>query len=228
MLKNSYTKPEYLHIHFFKIISCLFLIITFNSHFFLLANDNINEIKQGVTIKSRLNKNEADQIIIFLLGKGIKSSKTQTKSELLISLSKNIWGIQVTPTDVVEAIRLLNQADFPKKKNINFIDEFTVRKHERFEMAEDQKVLSRKLTRLIENINGVESAEVLITNHIIYRNDFKQTRESNIHAVVFVKHFNDINKSNNNTELNIKSLIFQLVVGLEEDHFTLVTERVLP
>ncbi len=179
-------------------------------------------------IVSGLSQKEANEIIVFLAGKGIDANKAETTAAAGAGGAKvQLYDISVDPVRAIEAMALLNQAGLPRTRGQNLLEIFgnvglvpsDLEQKIRYEAG-----LAEQIASTIRKIDGVLDAEVQIS--------FPQEDPLNpgkyigkITGSVFVKHSGILDDPNSHLITKIKRLVASSVTGLDYDNVTVIPVR---
>ncbi len=179
-------------------------------------------------IVSALDQNEANEILVFLSGKGIDANKALAVEAGGGGGNKiQLYDILVDDDKVTEAMSLLNQAGLPRRRGQNLLGIFSnvglvpsdLEQKIRFEAG-----LGEQIASTIRKIDGVLDADVQIS--------FPQEDPLNpgqykgkITASVYVKHTGVLDDPNSHLTNKIKRLVSSSVTGLEYDNVTVIPDR---
>lgn len=182
-------------------------------------------------IVNAIDEREANEISVFLAGKGIPATKTQnieagagggggTKVVL--------WDIQVPEEQATEAMYLLNQAGLPRRRGQSLLNIFAgggLVPSELQEKIRYQAGLAEQIASTIRKIDGVLDAEVQIS--FPEEDPLKPANEQKkkITASVYVKHSGVLDDPNSHLVDKIKRLVGSSVPSLEYDNVTVVGDR---
>lgn len=180
-------------------------------------------------IVNNLDERDANEILVFLAGKGIDAIKVQSApaggggggTKVIL------WDISVHNAQALDAMAYLNQAGLPRRRSYNLLDIFTGAGLVPSEMEQKiryQAGLAEQIASTIRKIDGVLDAEVQISfpeEDPLNPNEKKQK----ITASVYIKHNGVFDDPNSHLITKIKRLVAASVPGLDYDNVTVIGER---
>jgi type III secretion protein J len=179
------------------------------------------------TIVNGLEEKEANEIIVFLSGKGIDVGKVQEPAAGGGGTKIVLYDIDVPADQVTEAMTILNQAGLPRRRPQNLLGIFSgtglvpsdLEQKIRYEAG-----LAEQIASTIRKIDGVIDAEVQIS--------FPQEDPLNpgqykgkITSSVFVKHNGILDDPNSHLITKIKRFVAASITGLSYDDVTVIPVR---
>lgn len=181
------------------------------------------------TIVNGLDEREANEILVFLAGKGIDATKVASTggggggggAKLVL------WDISVDSNQALDAMSLLNQAGLPRRRSQNLLNIFTGAGLVPSEMEQKiryQAGLAEQIASTIRKIDGILDTEVQIsfpTEDPLNPTAPKQP----ITASVYVKHNGVLDDPNAHLTTKIKRLVAASVPGLDYDNVTVIGEK---
>lgn len=189
--------------------------------------------QQNTVIVSSVDEREANEIIVFLAGKGIPSSKIPaTSSAPGAGQTGTKWSIGVPAKNATDAMAILNQNGLPRIKGTNLLDLFA--KQGMMSSDQEDKIryqagLSEQIAGTIRQIDGVINASVQIS---FPNNDssnsalpWGQNTPQKVTAAVYVKHQGVLDDPNSHLVLKIKRLVAGSVNGLDINDVTVISDR---
>lgn len=201
-----------------RLLSYLFLF----SFFILLTS-----CESRRTIVNSLEEKEANEILVFLSGKGIDAKKSEAPTGGGGGQKITLWDISVKEEQANEAMSLLNQAGLPRRRSQNLLGIFgnvglvpsDLEQKIRYEAG-----LAEQIASTIRKIDGVLDAEVQIS--------FPQEDPLNpgqykgkITSSVYVKHNGVLDDPNSHLITKIKRLVASSITGLDYDNVTVIPDR---
>jgi type III secretion protein J len=179
------------------------------------------------TIVNALDEKEANEILVFLSGKGIDASKTQSKEAGTGSAKITLWDISVADDQATQAMALLNQVGLPRRRGQNLLGIFAsggLVPSELQEQIRYQAGLAEQIASTIRKIDGVLDAEVQIS---FPKEDplHPGAMKGKITASVYVKHSGVLDDPNSHLVSKIKRLVAASVTGLDYDNVTVIADR---
>lgn len=181
-------------------------------------------------IVNALDEREANEIIVFLSGKGIDATKVQNTASAGGGGAASkvvLWDISVPSGEALEAMSYLNQAGLPRRRSQNLLNIFTGSGLVPSEMEQKiryQAGLAEQIASTIRKMDGILDAEVQLSfpeEDPLNPNKNKQS----ITASVFVKHNGILDDPNSHLVTKIKRLVAASVPGLNFDNVTVVGEK---
>lgn len=180
------------------------------------------------TIVNSLDEREANEIIVYLAGKGIQATKVQSKETGAGGGSKIVfWDIQVNEEQSIEAMSILNQAGLPRRRGQNLLNIFAgggLVPSELQEKIRYQAGLAEQIASVIRKIDGILDAEVQISFPEEDPLNPGKTK-GKITASVYVKHTGVLDDPNTQLIPKIKRLVAASVPGLDYDNVTVIGDR---
>lgn len=179
------------------------------------------------TIVNGLEEKEANEIMVFLSGKGIDVNKVQEAAAGGGGSKVVLYDLDVPLDQVNEAMSILNQAGLPRRRPQNLLGIFSgtglvpsdLEQKIRYEAG-----LAEQIASTIRKIDGVIDAEVQIS--------FPQEDPLNpgqykgkITASVFVKHNGILDDPNSHLITKIKRFVAASITGLSYDDVTVIPVR---
>lgn len=180
-------------------------------------------------IVNALDEREANEILVFLAGKGVEATKVQnTEAGGAAGGNKVVlWDIQVPSDQAVEAMALLNQSGLPRRRGQSLLNIFAgggLVPSELQEKIRYQAGLAEQIASTIRKIDGVLDAEVQIS--------FPEEdplnpgkKKGKLTASVYVKHSGVLDDPNSLLIPKIKRLVAASVPGLDYDNVTVIADR---
>lgn len=179
------------------------------------------------TIVNNLDEKEANEIIVFLAGKGIDSAKVQSKEAGGGGASKIVlWDIQVDAENSTEAMSLLNQAGLPRRRGQNLLGIFAGGGLVPSELQEKIRYnagLAEQIASTIRKIDGILDAEVQIS--FPEEDPLTGKAKGKITASVYVKHSGVLDDPNVLLAQKIKRLVSASITGLDYDNVTVIGDK---
>jgi type III secretion protein J len=179
------------------------------------------------TIVNALEEKDANEIIVFLSGKGIDVGKVAEIPSGGGGAKIILYDIDVPNDQVTEAMTILNQAGLPRRRAQSLLGIFSgaglvpsdLEQKIRYEAG-----LAEQIASTIRKIDGVIDAEVQVS--------FPQEDPLNpgqykgkITASVFVKHNGILDDPNSHLITKIKRLVASSITGLSYDDVTVIPVR---
>lgn len=197
--------------------------------FFCLILPFFTSCGSSKTIVNALDEKDANEILVYLSGKGIDAVKTQSGegggggggSKVVL------WDIQVSEDKATEAMALLNQVGLPRRRGQSLLGIFAASGLVPSELQEKiryQAGLAEQIASTIRKIDGVLDAEVQIS---FPEEDPLGHAENKgkITSSVYVKHSGVLDDPNSHLVPKIKRLVAASVTGLDYDNVTVIGDR---
>jgi type III secretion protein J len=219
MTKTNKTKSVITSL--FRYMTPLFFIIT--TALFLTS------CEENKSIVNNIDEREANEIIVYLATKGIDAQKVRAPSTQPGGGGggKILWNIFVSPSKMVDAMAILNQAGLPRRQGTNLLELFAkqgLMTTGNEETIRYQAGLEEELKNTIRKIDGILDADVQIS--------FPQSEEitpgqaaPKLKAAVYIKHQGVLDDPNNHFETKIKRLLAGSVDGLDFDNVSVISDR---
>lgn len=204
-------------------------LIYFLNKFFLFSIliIGLTSCESSRTIVNGLDEKEANEILVFLAGKGINATKVQAAAESGGGSKLVLWNISVPSMQANEAMALLNQVGLPRRRGQNLLGIFS--NVGLVPSGMEQKIryqagLAEQIANTIRKIDGVLDADVQIS--------FPEEDPLNpgaskgkITASVYVKHSGVLDDPNAHLVTRIKRLVAGSINGLDFDNVTVIGDR---
>ncbi len=179
-------------------------------------------------IVNGLDEREANEILVFLAGKGIDADKIQAKSAGPGAASgPTLFDVYVDNDKVTDALALLNAAGLPRREPERLLQLFNQGGLVPSEMQEKiryQQGLANQIDDMIMHIDGILDAQVQLSfpeeNPL---NPGEQTGE--VTASVFIKHNGVLDDPNSQLISKIRRLVASSVEGLKFENVTVIPVR---
>ncbi len=180
------------------------------------------------TIVNALTEKEANEIWVFLSGKGVEVTKVQSAEGGGAGARKEVlWDIQVPSNQAAEAIALLNQSGLPRRRGQSLLGIFQnggLVPSEMTEKIKYQSGLAEQIANTIRKIDGVLDAEVQISFPEEDPLNLAKKKQT-ITASVYVKHSGVLDDPNTHLVTKIKRLVAASITGLDYDNVTVIGDR---
>lgn len=181
------------------------------------------------TIVNALDEREANEIQVFLSGKGIAVTKVQSTEAGGPGGTKIIlWDIKVNEDQATEAMALLNQAGLPRRKGVNLLGIFAgggLVPSELQEKIRYQAGLAEQIASTIRKIDGILDAEIQVSIPEENPLNVSGEKKEKITASVYVKHSGVLDDPNAHLVNKIRRLVAASVPGLNYDNVTVIGDR---
>lgn len=180
------------------------------------------------TIVNGLDEKEANEIIVYLSGKGIDAAKVpSTEGGAAGGTSKLfLWDIKVDSEQATEAMSLLNQVGLPRRRGQSLLNIFAAGGLVPSELQEKiryQAGLAEQIASTIRKIDGVLDAEVQIS--FPEEDPLHPEKKGKITSSVYVKHSGVLDDPNSHLVTKIKRLVAASITGLDYDNVTVIGDK---
>lgn len=182
------------------------------------------------TIVNGLDEKEANEILVFLNGKGIEASKVLNTSAAGGGGGGSrvvLWDISVSADRATEAMALLNANGLPRRRGQNLLGIFTGQGLVPTEMEQKiryQAGLAEQIASVIRKIDGVLEADVQLS--FPEEDPLNPTeKKGKVTGSVYVKHSGVLDDPNSHLMTKIKRLVASSVPGLNYDDVTIIADR---
>lgn len=213
-----------------KIKSYLFSLSLFFSALFagcsllILAGCESNSV-----IITDVDEREANQIVVFLAGRGITAYKVSAPTGGAAGESAMPkFNISVEEGKVTEAMSLLSQNGLPRKKGTDLLTLFAkqgLMSTEREETVRYQAGLAEQIANTIRKIDGILDADVQISFPPETTGVPGVETNKKITASVYLKHQGIVDDPNSHLITKIKLLVSGSVTGLNVNDVTVISDR---
>ena len=203
---------------FFSYTSYIFLC------FFILIFTSCESAK---VIVNNLEEKEANEIIVFLAGKGIDAQKMAKESGGGGGDKIALYNIQVTETKSVVAMAFLNQAGLPRRKSQDLLGLFSAGGLVPSELEEKiryQSGLAEQIASTIRKIDGIIDADVRLS---FPKEDplNPEATKGIVSASVFIKHQGVMDDQNAHLSTKIQRLVASSITELNYNDVTVVAYK---
>ncbi len=189
--------------------------------------------EQKMMIVDDIDQREANEIVVFLASKGISAEKTATASAAPGGVTGGTkYGIFVESGKATDAMAILNQNGFPRKKGTNLLELFAatgLMTSDKQETIRYQAGLAQQIANMIRKIDGVIEADVQLSFPVESANPLApgagQAAPQKITAAVYVKHMGILDDPNSHLVGKIKRLVAGSVTGLDINDVTVISDR---
>ncbi len=189
--------------------------------------------EHNMMIISDVNEREANEIIVFLAGKGIAAEKIATVSSAPGgSEGGTKYSIAVDAGRATDAMAILNQNGLPRKKGTTLLDLFNntgLMSSDKQETIRYQAGLAEQIANMIRKIDGVIDADVQLSfpaeSTTMNLPGTAQEAPKKITAAVYVKHQGVLDDPNSHLVIKIKRLVAGSVAGLDINDVTVISDR---
>lgn len=179
------------------------------------------------TIVHGVEEREANEIMVFLNGKGIDATKTQMAATGAASKGATLYDISVPEAQATQAMSLLNIAGLPRKSSQSLLNIFSGGGLVPSQMEEQiryRQGLDDQIASTLRKIDGVIDADVLVS----YPEQDPLNPEKSMGkmtAAVFLKHNGVLDDPNTSLVSKIRRLVAASVPGLSYDDVTVIGDR---
>src|SRR5581483_8145639 len=180
-----------------------------------------------------IDQREANEIVVFLASKGISSEKiAETSTAPGGTEGGTKYSISVEAGKATDAMAILNQNGFPRKKGTTLLELFAgggLMTSDKQETIRYQAGLAQQIANMIRKIDGVIEADVQLSFPVESSNialpGAAQTTPAKITAAVYVKHMGILDDPNSHLIAKIKRLVAGSVSGLDINDVTVISDR---
>lgn len=177
---------------------------------------------ERVAIINGVDEREANEIVVFLASKGINADKQPMPASGGIggASASVLWNIYVEPSQITEALSILNRNGLPRRQGQNLLQIFGDSGLVPTDMQQKiryQAGLSQQIANTIRQIDGVIDATVQLS--------FPEDEAQPFTAAVYVKHQGVLDNPNSQLVTKIKQLVAGSVAGLKLDNVTVISDR---
>lgn len=197
-----------------------------------LALISLAGCEHNMMIINEVNEREANEIVVFLASKGIRSEKvTVTSSSPGGGNEAAKYSILVESGKSTEAMSILNQNGLPRKKGATLLELFSntgLMSSDKQESIRYQAGLSEQIANMIRKIDGVIDADVQLsfpTESSALVMPGTSPLPQHITSAVYVKHQGVLDDPNSHLILKIKRLVSGSVAGLDVNDVTVISDR---
>lgn len=180
------------------------------------------------TIVNGLDEKDANEILVFLSGRGVTATKVPAEGGGGGGAAKEaLWNISVPEEQATEAMALLNQVGLPRRRGQNLLGIFS--NVGLVPSGLEQKIkyqagLAKQIAHTIRKIDGVLDAEVQIS--FPEEDPLNPTApKQKTTASVYVKHSGILDDPNAHLGTRIRRLVAGSVPGLDYDNVTVIGDR---
>ncbi len=198
--------------------------------FILVGSLLLTSCDSRKTIVNSLDEKEANEIVVFLAGKGIDASKVQAKESNAGGGSNKalVYDISVSESKATEAMAILNMNGLPRRRGQNLLNLFSTGGLVPSDM--EQKVryqagLAEQIASTIRKIDGILDADVQLSFPEEDTLNPTAEKKQKATASVYVKHQGVLDDPNSHLVTKIKRLVASSVNGLDFDNVTVIGDR---
>jgi len=179
---------------------------------------------RNTTILTNVTERDANEIVVLLNAHNIAAEKVAAPTSAVGGATKEkMWNITAPPSQMTEALSILNQAGLPRVKGSSLLDLFGSQGLVPSDMQDRiryQEGLSEQLANTIRMMDGIVDATVQIT--------LPQTDDEHVPltASVYIKHRGVLDNPNSLLVNKIKRLVSSAIPGLTIENVSVVTDRV--
>ncbi|MBI5346617.1 MAG: type III secretion inner membrane ring lipoprotein SctJ [Chlamydiae bacterium] len=181
-------------------------------------------------IVNNVDERDANEIIVFLASKGIKSDKIQAEGEAAAGGGPtNLWNITVEESKAVDAMSILNQNGLPRRAGTNLLTLFAkqgLMTSDKEETIRYQAGVEEELKNTILKIDGILDADVKISfPSATAAALLPGTAAPKIKAAVYVKHQGILDDPNQHLESKIKRLVAGSIEGISYEDVSVISDK---
>lgn len=179
-------------------------------------------------IVNMLDEREANEIIVFLSGRGFDARKEKNLTSGGGGEQATTWNISVPADQTRESMSLLNQQGLPRRRGQNLLGLFGSNQLVPSELQEKVRLqagLGEQIANTIRKMDGVLDAEVQLSYPEEDPLNPKANEKKKITASVYVKHSGILDDPNAHLSTRIKRLVAGSVTGLDIDNVTVILDR---
>lgn len=173
-----------------------------------------------------LDEREANEILVFLEGRGINATKQKAEESGAAGGAVAKWNVTVSGDRRREAMSILSQAGLPRRQGQNLLDLFKESGLVPSEMQQQiryQSGLAEQIASIIRKMDGVIDAEVQLS--FPKEDPLDPTaKKGSVTASVYVKHTGVLSDPNSHLISSIKWLVAGAVPDLKYDNVTVVPD----
>lgn len=202
------------------------------SIFLLLTLVFLASCQKQMVIVNDVPEREANEILVFLSGRGIPAIKTQasTGTGPVGASEETKWNIAVDQKNEIQAMSILNNNGLPRKKSTSLLQIFAksgLISSEREENIRYQAGLAAQIAGTIRKIDGVIDADVelSIPQEEAFAAPGTETEKKRPTAAVYVKHQGILDDPNSHLTTKIKRLVSGSIAGLDINDVTVISDR---
>ncbi|MDF2550381.1 MAG: sctJ-A [Chlamydiales bacterium] len=195
---------------------------------FALAALALTACEQKKAIVNGLDEKEANEIVVFLAGHGIESTKTAAPDAGGGGNKGILWDVTVSKEKSVQAMAILSANGLPKKRGLNLLNLFSASGLVPSEMQEKIKYqagLAEQIAGIIRKIDGILDADIQLSIPEEDALGLPNAEKGKVTASVYVKHQGVMDDPNSHLITKIKRLVASSIPGLEFDNVTVITDR---
>jgi type III secretion protein J len=200
---------------------------------FLAALLVFTSCETNSVIINDVGEREANEIVVFLASRGVPAEKTPspTAATSVGTETATLWSISVPPARSTEAMALLNQNGFPRKKGTTLLDLFAKQgfmSSDKEETIRYQAGLAEQIANMIRKIDGVIDADVQLSfpsTETVLPGAAAATTHQKVTAAVYVKHQGILDDPNSHLVTKIKRLVSGSVNGLDINDVAVISDR---
>jgi len=203
-------------------------------HLFILCCLFLTSCEKHQVIVHNVTEREANEIVVLLASKGIGSEKAQAAGAGPIGgqSAEMMFTVAVKESKMTEAMAILNQNGFPRKRGTNLLELFAkqgLMTSDKEETIRYQAGLAEQIANTIRKIDGVLEADVQLSfpsqEAAPLGPGAAAAPRQRVTASVYVKHQGVLDDPNNQLVSKIKRLIAGSVNGLDVNDVTVISDR---
>jgi len=211
---------EYLRAFFYRtstVVICVLMAVVLTS------------CERQENVVNGLTEREANEIIVFLASKDIKSTKVRSEEEGGGGGQKVLlWNLAVASSRVTEAMATLNMAGLPRKKGQTLLGLFAgggLVASEAQDRIRYQAGLAEQIAGTIRKVDGIIDADIQLSFPEEEGFGGGDKPPGKVTASVYVKHQGILDDPNAHLVTKIKRLVASSINGLEFENVTVISDR---
>ncbi len=191
----------------------------------------LSACQNNMVIINDVEEREANEIVVFLASRNIQAHKiVSTSAGPGTTSTSAVFTIAVDSSKATDAMALLNQNGFPRKKSTTLLELFAkqgLMSSEKEETIRYQAGLAEQIAGTIRKIDGVIDADVQLSfppaeSGLVAPG---QQPQQKVTASVYVKHQGILDDPNSHLVTKIKRLVSGSVNGLDVNDVTVIPDR---
>lgn len=197
--------------------------------YFVCALTLLTSCEQRKTIVNGLDEKEANEIVVFLAGKGIDALKIRAAESGTGGGGLARFDISVSQEYSTEAMAILNANGLPRRRGQTLLNLFAAGGLVPSEMQEKiryQAGLAEQIATTIRKVDGVLDADIQLSfpeEEAVGGTGAEERQE--VTAAVYVKHQGVMDDPNSHLTTKIKRLVSSSINGLDFDNVTVIPDR---
>lgn len=181
---------------------------------------------ENQSIVNNVEEKDANEIIVFLAAKGIQAQKIRSTATQVGGGASNLWSINVSADEAVDAMAFLNQQGLPKTKGTSLLELFAkqgLMSTDKEENVRYQAGLEQELKNIITKIDGILDADVQISFPSAELTPGAPPPKAK--AAVYIKHQGVLDDPNNHLEVKIKKLLAGAIENLNYEDVSIISDK---